>query len=550
MDALPPDAALLEDALPVAGLPARPVSLLRFLTCGSVDDGKSTLIGRLLHDAGLVPSDQMATLEKDSRRWGTTGGDLDFALLVDGLSAEREQGITIDVAYRYFATRRRAFIVADTPGHQQYTRNMATGAAGADLAVILVDARRGIQPQTRRHAFIAGMLRVPHLVLAVNKMDLVGFDEAAFEAIVAEFRRVVAPLGFASVIAIPLCAREGDNLVRPSVRMGWYDGPTLLGYLETIEPTHAEEATLSPRLPVQWVNRRSAGFRGYAGTLVRGSVHPGQRVRVLPGGHAATVARIVGGDGDVADAVAGQAVTLTLQEDIDISRGDVIIGAEDGLRPRRELTARLLWMDDTPLGRGGEYEIRLATATAGARVTVLHHAIDIHSFEQMPADGLEANGIGLVTLKLDRSIAAARYEEDRELGGFILVDRDSNATVALGMVMDDAPAPPLREWHWRSLAKGVTWRITGSIDTFLLSWLITGHLKLAGGIAGAEVFTKIGLFYLHERAWATLSWGKTGGTLLGNFRMLELVTVKMRAISARPGLRPGPSRGQESPAPH
>ena len=510
----------------------RPSSLLRFLTCGSVDDGKSTLIGRMLNDAGLVPTDQLEALHKDSKRYGTTGG-VDYALLVDGLAAEREQGITIDVAYRYFATAKRAFIVADTPGHQQYTRNMATGAAGADLAVILVDARKGILPQTRRHSFIAGMLRVRHLVLAVNKMDLVGFDRSAFDALVAEYRRIVEPLGFASVTAIPLCAREGDNLVLRSMRMPWYDGPTLLGLLETIEVDQAEATQGPVRLPVQWVNRRSESFRGYAGTIAHGAIRPGEQIRVLPSGLRGTVDRVVTADGDLERGVAGQAITLTLREQIDISRGDVIVGVDDPLTTASELSARVLWMDETPLDIVGEYEIRIGSATANARIAAVRHAIDIHSYAPTPSDGLEANGIGLVDLKLDRPVVAAASDVDRDLGGFILVDKRANNTAALGMVIAPEPqaaastqetapapipaAPPevVRDWHWRSLAKAASWRAIGSVDTFVLSWIFTGEVKTAGSIAATEVFTKIGLYYLHERFWQVLPWGKTGGSIAG-----------------------------------
>ena len=501
----------------------RPSSLLRFLTCGSVDDGKSTLIGRMLADAGLVPSDQIEALEKDSKRYGTTGDGVDYALLVDGLAAEREQGITIDVAYRYFATAKRAFIVADTPGHQQYTRNMATGAAGADLAVILVDARKGILPQTRRHSFIAGMLRVRHLVLAVNKMDLAGFDRGAFETLVAEYRRVVAPLGFASITAIPLCARDGDNLVVRSMRMPWYEGPTLLGLLETIEVDQAEDSAGALRLPVQWVNRRTSNFRGYAGTIARGSVRPGDKIRVLPSGARGTVARVVTADGDLARGFAGQAITLTLREEIDISRGDVIVGEADTLTPKRNLSARILWMDEAPLDIVGEYEMRIGSTTANARIAAVRHAIDIHSYAPTPSDGLEATAIAQVELKLDRPIVAPPYDEDRDLGGFILVDKRSNATAALGMVIvAETVAEPIvaqsdavREWHWRSLAKAASWRAIGSIDTFVLSWIFTGQIKTAGTIALTEVFTKIGLYYVHERFWAVLPWGKVGGSIAG-----------------------------------
>jgi len=512
---------------PVPLMPrVQPASLLRFLTCGSVDDGKSTLIGRLLFDAGTVPADRLDTLESDSRRYGTTGAGLDFALLVDGLLAEREQGITIDVAYRYFATSRRAFIVADTPGHQQYTRNMATGAAGADLAVILVDARQGILPQTRRHSFIAGMLRVRHVVLAVNKMDLVGFDRATFETLVAEYRRIAAPLGFASITAIPLCARDGDNLVLRSTRMPWYEGPTLLGHLETVDVSQATQAAGTLRLPVQWVNRRDEGFRGYAGTIAQGRVAPGDAIRVLPGGRTGRVARIVTADGDLDAASCGQAVTLTLGEQLDISRGDVIVAAGDALRARHEVTARLLWMDEAPLRLGEAYEIRIGTATAIARVTALHDAIDIHSFLPGPATGLEVNGIARVSLTFDRPLVVVRYDEDRDLGGLILVDRVSNTTSALGMVVEDSAQPPkpaLREWHGRSLAKAATWRMIGSIDTFVLSWLFTGQLSLAGSIAGTEIFTKIALFYVHERFWAALPWGKTGGSIIGESLLQRLL---------------------------
>jgi bifunctional enzyme CysN/CysC len=507
----------------------RPSSMLRFLTCGSVDDGKSTLIGRMLSDAGLVPTDQIEALEKDSKRYGTTGGGVDYALLVDGLAAEREQGITIDVAYRYFATSKRAFIVADTPGHQQYTRNMATGAAGADLAVILVDARKGILPQTRRHAFIAGMLRVRHLVLAINKMDLVGFDRSTFDALVAEFRRAAEPLGFASITAIPLCAREGDNLVVPSTRMPWYAGPTLLGHLETIEIDTAADAAGTFRLPVQWVNRRSSSFRGYAGSIAHGSVAPGDKIRVLPSGLHGVVGRVVTADGDLARGVAGQAITLTLTSEIDISRGDVIVGEHDKLKATRDMSARILWMDEKPLDLAAEYEIRIGSTTANARVAGVNHAIDIHSYAPIPSDGLEVNAIGLVELKLDRPVVAAAYDEDRDLGGFILVDKVTNATAALGMVTEPAKRTPVgeqpvvREWHGRSLVKAASWRAIGSVDTFMLSWIFTGHIGIAGTIAGTEVFTKIGLYYLHERFWAHLPWGKTGGSIVGEGYLVTIL---------------------------
>ncbi len=502
---------------PVAPSPAHaspaadpPLTRLRFLTCGSVDDGKSTLIGRLLHDAGLVPTDQLGSLHQDSRRFGTNGTALDFALLVDGLAAEREQGITIDVAYRYFATPRRAFIVSDTPGHEQYTRNMATGASGAELAVILVDASKGILPQTRRHSFIAAILGIRHIVLAVNKMDLVGFDGAIFDALTTQYREAVATLGFATVTAIPLSARDGDNVVEPSARMNWYRGPTLLAHLEQIDIADANpRAKRAFRLPVQWVNRPDARFRGYAGTIAAGVVRPGDPVRILPGGRASSIRRIVTADGDLAEAVAGQAITVTLADEIDISRGDVICAEDDDVRTQDRIDALLLWTDDAPPRLSESYDIRLGTARATARIATLHHAVDIHSFTPRPVDSLTANSIARVTLHLDRALPASSYAQDRELGGFILIDPLSHATVALGMVQTGAPAiPPATERRWRSLVKAVTWRVTGSFDTFVLGWLITGRYDIAGGIAGAEIFTKIALFYLHERAWTSLPWGR------------------------------------------
>src|SRR4051812_20105947 len=412
-------------------------SLLRFLTCGSVDDGKSTLIGRLLYDTGAVPSDHLAALARDSRRFGTVPGEFDFALLLDGLAAEREQGITIDVAHRYFSTLRRAFIVADTPGHEQYTRNMATGASTAELAVILMDARAGILPQTRRHSCIVSMLGVRHVVLAVNKMDLVDFDRGRFEALAAEYRALAASLGIASVVYVPLCARDGDNVARPSARMPWYRGPTLLGHLEAVEAGEPAPAAAAFRMPIQWVNRPDHGFRGYAGTI-----RPGDAVVVLPGGARSTVERIVTADGDLPEAGPEMAVTLTLTDERDVSRGDVIAAEGDAeVGPRRCIQARLLWMVDTPLRPGGEYLLQLGTATAAARVDVLHHAIDIHGFAPRPCEQLLANEIGLVDLSLDRPVAAARYNADRGLGGFILVHRLSNQTVAIGFVQDFPPAP-------------------------------------------------------------------------------------------------------------
>ncbi len=521
---MPPD-TMLPDAV-VTGQPLaamhdvvpsmRQRSLLRFLTCGSVDDGKSTLIGRLLYDSAAVPTDQLAALARNSRRFGTVADGLDFALLLDGLAAEREQGITIDVAYRYFSTSRRAFIVADTPGHEQYTRNMATGASTADLAVILVDARTGILAQTRRHSFITAMLRVRHVVLAVNKMDLVGFDPTRFDTIVTEYQGLAATLGFASVVAVPLCAREGDNIARRSNRMPWYEGPTLLHHLETVEADPPSASSAPFRMPVQWVNRPDHQFRGFAGTIASGQIRRDDAIAVLPGGTRGRITRIVTGDGDVEEATAGQAVTLTLADELDVARGDVIVSASDNIVPQRRFAAELLCMSDGGLRPGAEYLLQLGTATAGARVETLHHAIDIDSFAPRPASSLSVNEIGLADLKLDRPVVATRYAEDRELGGFILIDRMTNQTAAIGFVQElPEPAPTngkprrrVRDRHWRSLAKAATWRATGSLDTFLISWWLTGRPSVAGGIAGIEVFTKISLFYLHERTWDWVPWGR------------------------------------------
>ena len=420
---------------------ARADTLLRFFTCGSVDDGKSTLIGRLLYDTGSVFDDQLEALERDSRKFGTQGDNLDFALLLDGLTAEREQGITIDVAYRYFSSKKRAFIVADTPGHEQYTRNMATGASTAELAIILIDARKGILPQTRRHSYIVSMLGVRHVVLAVNKMDLVDFSRETFDRIVADYRAAVADLGFVSIVCVPLSARDGDNIATPSPRTPWHDGPTLLGHLDAVDPSFTDRAGAAFAMPVQWVNRPNLDFRGFAGTIASGVLRPGDEVIVLPGARRTTVKRIVTADGDLDEARAGQAVTLTLADEVDVSRGDVLAAASHRLTPRRSLTARVLWMIDEPLSPGREYIIQQGTATANARVAALHHAVDIETFVKKPAESLAMNQIGLASLVCDKPLVVARDAGDRELGSFILIDRLSNQTAALGVIDLDA-APP------------------------------------------------------------------------------------------------------------
>jgi len=420
-------------ARPAAAAQRRQGSLLRFLTCGSVDDGKSTLIGRLLYDTKLILQDQMAALEKDSRRFGTTGEALDLALLVDGLEAEREQGITIDVAYRFFATDRRSFIVADTPGHEQYTRNMATGASTADLAVLLVDARLGILTQTRRHAFIANLLGVRHLVLAVNKIDLVGYDQGVFQKIADAFAQMAQGFSFASMRAIPLSARHGDNVTAPSPNLAWFDGPTLLGHLEQVDLGEADHS--GPfRLPVQWVNRPNLDFRGYSGSVAGGTVRPGMKVMVAGSGRESTVERIATYDGDLERAVAGDAVTLTLADEIDISRGDVLCTPDARPEVSDQFAAHIVWMDEAPLLPGRTYLLKIGTRTVNASVSALKHKVDINNFEHLAARELKLNEIGLCNLSLSAPVAFDPYADNRSTGAFILIDRLTNHTAGAGMI--------------------------------------------------------------------------------------------------------------------
>jgi len=409
-----------------------PDSVLRVLTCGSVDDGKSTLIGRLLFECGHIPDDVMAALERDSRKYGTTGGEIDYALLVDGLAAEREQGITIDLAYRYFETPRRRFILADAPGHEQYTRNMVTGASTADVAVLLVDARKGLLVQTRRHATIASLLGIGQVVLAVNKMDLVGFDRAVFDGIVDAFRDFAGKLGDLAVTAIPVCARDGDNVIAPSDRIDWYRGPTLLAALEQAEvPTEASRRPF--RMNVQWVNRSSADFRGYAGTVASGTVRPGDRITNALSRVSAAVRRIVTMDGDLEQAGRGTPVTLVLDSEIDVSRGDVLTETPM-LEVADQLIARVAWLDETPLFRGRSYLLRLGARTVTATVTNIAHRLDVDTLTETQARELHLNEIGGVTLSLSQPVAFEPYRFNREMGGFVLIDRLTRNTVGAGMV--------------------------------------------------------------------------------------------------------------------
>ncbi len=426
---------LLDQVTPARAAPTevRRSTLLRFITCGSVDDGKSTLIGRLLYETGSLADDQLAALAADSRKAGREAGDLDYSLLLDGLAAEREQGITIDVAYRYFATRRRKYIIADTPGHEQYTRNMATGASTADAAVILVDARKGILPQTRRHGYIAALLGIRHVVLAVNKMDLVDYAEPAFAAVRDAFEVFARGIGIESVAAIPTSATKGDNVASPGPNTRWYRGPTLLDWLETVEVEDLARAAPF-RFPVQWVNRPDAGFRGFAGMVASGSVRPGQRLRALPSGREATLARIVAAGGDLPEAVSGQSVTLTFDEEIDVSRGDLISSIERPAGVSDQFEAHLVWMGDQPMLPGRPYLFRFGTATLAGSISHLKHRVALETLEHVAARTLALNEIGVCTVILDRRVAFDRYAENRETGGFIVIDRMTNQTVGAGMI--------------------------------------------------------------------------------------------------------------------
>jgi bifunctional enzyme CysN/CysC len=408
-------------------------SLLRFITCGSVDDGKSTLIGRLLYDSKMIFEDQLAALEADSKKVGTQGGELDFALLVDGLAAEREQGITIDVAYRFFSTDKRKFIVADTPGHEQYTRNMVTGASTAELAVILIDARKGVLTQTRRHSYLVSLLGIRKVVLAINKMDLVGYSREIFETILAEYRDFAKQIDLHDIVAIPVSGLKGDNITAPSEQTPWYHGPTLMGYLETVEIE--DRLQHQPfRLPVQWVNRPNLDFRGFAGTIASGTVSAGEKLRVLPSGRESRVARIVTMDGDLERAVAGQSVTITLEDEIDVSRGDVLActSAPPGVADQFETT--IVWMADEPMLPGRPYWMKIGTKQVAATITEPKYKVNVNTLEHLAAKKLGLNEIGVCNVSLDHPVAFDSYAENRDTGGFILIDRLSNATVGAGLI--------------------------------------------------------------------------------------------------------------------
>jgi bifunctional enzyme CysN/CysC len=409
-------------------------SLLRFITCGSVDDGKSTLIGRLLYESKMLFEDQLAAVVADSQKFGTQGDNIDFALLVDGLAAEREQGITIDVAYRFFSTDRRKFIVADTPGHEQYTRNMVTGASTADVAILMVDARKGILTQTRRHSYLTSLIGIRHIIVAINKMDLVDYSEKTYQKIVNEYQSFAKQIGIQDVTFIPMSAFKGDNIVEPSPKMPWYHGTTLMGYLETVEVDDERRQRMPFRLPVQWVNRPNLDFRGFAGQLASGMIRSGAKIRVLPSGKESTVARIVTQDGDLEQAVAGQSVTITLTDEIDISRGDLLVEATAPASVAKQFEITIIWMHEEPLLSGRTYLMKVGTKTVSASISDIKYQVNVNTMEHIAAKQLELNAIGIATINLDQPIAYDAYTDNQDTGGFILIDRLTNSTVGAGLI--------------------------------------------------------------------------------------------------------------------
>ncbi|HEX3567978.1 MAG TPA: sulfate adenylyltransferase subunit CysN, partial [Acidimicrobiales bacterium] len=435
--------------------------MLRFITCGSVDDGKSTLIGRLLYESKLIFEDHLTALEADSRTIGTQGGELDFALLVDGLAAEREQGITIDVAYRFFSTEARKFIVADTPGHEQYTRNMVTGASTADLAVILIDARRGVLTQTRRHSYLVSLLGIKQVVLAINKLDLCDYSEDVFRTISDEYRSFASEIGLHDVTAIPLSALRGDNITEPSSRTPWYKGPTLIQHLETVEIDETRLQSGPLRMPVQWVNRPNLDFRGFSGMIAAGVVRPGDAIKVLPSGRASRVTRIVTFDGDLDEAVAGQSVTLTLADEVDCSRGDMLAASDAPPEAADQFEVTLVWMAEEPMLPGRPYWLKIGTKTASATITEPKHRVNVNTLEKLATKSLELNEIGVCNISLDQPVAFDPYDSCADTGGFILIDRETNATVGAGMIHFALRRAHNIHWQALDVDRGVRARLKG-----------------------------------------------------------------------------------------
>jgi len=428
-------------------------SLLRFITCGSVDDGKSTLIGRMLYESKMLFEDQLAALEADSKKVGTRQGEIDYALLLDGLAAEREQGITIDVAYRFFSTDRRKFIVADTPGHEQYTRNMITGASTADLAIVLIDARKGVLVQTRRHSYLVSLIGIRHVILAVNKMDLVDYSREVFDRIEAEYRAFAEKIGMEDIRVIPISGVKGDNIVEPSAKTPWYTGPTLMHLLETIQIDEERLRKQPFRLPVQWVNRPNLDYRGFTGAIVGGKITPGERIRVLPSGRETTIARIVMSGGDLESAVANQSITLTLDDEVDISRGDLICLTTAPAQVGDLLEATVVWMTDAPMTRGRSYFLKIGPRTVVATLLGLKHKINVNTLERVPAEKLDLNEIGVCELELDRVVPFDPYIDNRDTGGFILIDRLNNNTVGAGMVLRGTRRSQSTDWQTMEVSR-------------------------------------------------------------------------------------------------
>ncbi len=460
-------------------------SLLRFITCGSVDDGKSTLIGRLLWDSKMIFEDQLAALEADSKRVGTQGEEIDYALLLDGLQAEREQGITIDVAYRFFSTAKRKFIVADTPGHEQYTRNMVTGASTADVAVILVDARKGLLTQTRRHSYLVSLVGIRKVVLAINKMDLVGYDQQTYEQICRDYHHFASDLGLEEICCIPLSALKGDNIITPGGNTDWYQGISLLQHLETVRlPDSSHNKPF--RMRVQWVNRPDLNFRGFCGTIASGRIHPGDEVQVASSGKRSRVARIITMNGDLEEAVAGQAITLSLEEEIDISRGDMLATSDSQLAASDRLKARIVWLHDNHLLPGRSYLLKMGAATTPVQISELIHKVNVNSLQKEPGKALELNEVGLCRLNLNSPLSCDLYRETRLTGSFILIDRLTNATVGAGMVEEIQPASDCIPWQDLEVDQTALAEIKGQKPMIL--W-ITGR-RCAGKTTLANLIQK------------------------------------------------------------